>query len=230
MARNVGEACRKECENVHAVRRCGQKWISNGRNAVDKPKTKMQIKVTVKESETFAARMAQLRSLSGTVMMQAGRDVAQWLRQYHVRFRQKWQGDRYMQGPRSNLFWQSVVAGWQDPVVSGKRVTITNTFGLLSWKVSGGTISPIRAQRLTIPLVPEAKGLTAAEWKAEEGLPLFRVGNALMTRVGKRLVGIYALSESVTQAPWPGAMPPDEQIKQVFADSARQQIRNIAKQ
>jgi hypothetical protein len=43
MARNVGEACRKECENVHGVRHCGQKWISNGRNAVDKPKIKMSL-------------------------------------------------------------------------------------------------------------------------------------------------------------------------------------------
>jgi hypothetical protein len=190
----------------------------------------MQIKVSVQESRSFQYKMAEIRSLSSTALMQAGRDVAQWLRQYHVRFRQKWQGDRYMAGPRSNLFWQEVVRGWQDPVVSGKRVTITNTFGLLSWKVSGGTISPVRAQMLTIPLVPEAKGLTAAEWKAEEGLPLFRVGNALMTRIGNRLVGIYALSESVTQAPWPQAMPEDATLKQVFADSAKKQIREIAKQ
>jgi hypothetical protein len=80
---------------------------------------------------------------------------------------------------------------------------------------------------LTIPLVPEAKGLSAAEWKAEEGLPLFRVGNALMTRVGKRLVGIYALSESVTQAPWPQAMPDDATLKSVFATSAKEQIKKI---
>jgi hypothetical protein len=163
-------------------------------------------------------------------MMLAGRDVADWLRRYHTRFRQKWQGPRYMAGPRSNLFWQQVVAGWQDPVVTGKRVVITNTFGLLKWKTTGGTITPKRARMLTIPLVPDAKGLTVAEYEAEEGTPLFRAGNALCRRIGKRLEAIYALKESVTQAPWPDAMPPDDEIKKVFTDSVRQQIRNIAKQ
>ena len=135
-----------------------------------------------------------------------------------------------MAGPRSNQFWQEVVRGWQDPVVSGKRVVITNTFGLLHWKTTGGTITPKRARMLTIPLVPEAKGLTVAEFVAEEGTPLFRAGNALCRRIGKKLEAIYALSASVTQAPWPGAMPPDAELKEVFADSARKQIQQIARQ
>jgi hypothetical protein len=189
----------------------------------------VNVTVTVTESAAFAARIAALRSMGNTVLLQAGRDVATYLRTYHTRFRQKWQGPRYMAGPRSNMFWQSVVAGWQDPVLSGKRVTITNTFGLLKWKTTGGTITPISARMLTIPLVPEAKGLSAAEWKAEEGLPLFRVGNALMTRMNGRLVGIYALKDEVTQGPWPGAMPEDATLKQVFIDSAKKQIREIAK-
>jgi hypothetical protein len=190
----------------------------------------MNIKVETKLSPHFRRKLAELSSLSDVVLMQAGRDTADYLRRYHTRFRQKWQGDRYMAGPRSNLFWQQVVAGWQDPVVSGKRVTITNTFGLLKWKTTGGTIVPIRARMLTIPLVPDAKGLSAAEFVAEEGTPLFRVGNALMRRIGKRLEGIYALKESVTQQPWPGAMPEQDEIKQVFADSVRKQIRAIARQ
>jgi hypothetical protein len=189
----------------------------------------VNIKVTVTESATFQARMAQLRSMGNTVLMQAGRDVATYLRTYHTRFRQKWQGPRYMAGPRSNLFWQQVVAGWQDPVLSGKRVTITNTFGLLHWKTTGGTIFPVRARMLTIPLIPDAKGLTVAEFEAEEGTPLFRAGNALCRRIGKQLEAIYALKESVTQAPWPDAMPDDATLKSVFAESAKKQIQTIAK-
>jgi hypothetical protein len=188
----------------------------------------MQIKIDI--SRLFQYKLAELRGLSNVVLMQAGRDTADWLRRYHVRFRQKWQGDRYMAGPRSNLFWQQVVAGWQDPVVSGKKVTITNTFGLLKWKTTGGTIVPVRARMLTIPLVPDAKGLSAAEFVAEEGTPLFRVGNALMRRIGKKLEGIYALKDSVVQQPWPGALPEQDEIKQVFTDSVRKQIRAIAKQ
>jgi hypothetical protein len=190
----------------------------------------VNVKVSIQESVRFKRKLSEIAALSSIVLNQAGRDTADWLRRYHVRFRQKWQGARYMAGPRSNLFWQQVVAGWQDPVVSGKRVTITNTFGLLKWKTTGGTITPKRARMLTIPLVPDAKGLTVAEYEAEEGTPLFRAGNALCRRIGKRLEAIYALKESVTQAPWPGAMPPDDQIKKVFTDSVRAQIRNIAKQ
>jgi hypothetical protein len=189
----------------------------------------MQVKVTVTESATFVARMAQLRSMGNTVLLQAGRDVATYLRTYHTRFRQKWQGPRYMAGPRSNLFWQQVVAGWQDPVISGKKVVIKNTFGLLHWKTTGGDIFPIRARMLTIPLIPDAKGLTAAEFVAEEGTPLFRAGNALCRRIGKQLQAVYALKESVHQEPWPGAMPDDARLKQVFADSAKKQIQTIAK-
>jgi hypothetical protein len=190
----------------------------------------MNIKVETKLSAAFRRKLAELSSLGDIVMMQAGRDVTDYLRRYHTRFRQKWQGDRYMAGPRSNLFWQEVVAGWQEPVVSGKTVTITNTFGLLKWKTTGGTITPVHARMLTIPLVPEAKGLSAAEFAAEERTPLFRVGNALMRRIGKKLEGIYALKESVTQQPWPGAMPPDDEIKQVFSDSVRKQVQAIARQ
>ena len=190
----------------------------------------MNVKVSIQESVRFKRKLSEIAALSSIVLNQAGRDTADWLRRYHVRVRQKWQGPRYMAGPRSNLFWQQVVAGWQDPVVSGKKVTITNTFGLLKWKTTGGTITPKRARMLTIPLVPDAKGLTVAEYEAEEGTPLFRAGNALCRRIGKRLETIYALKESVTQAPWPDAMPPDDEIKKVFIDSVRQQIRNIAKQ
>jgi hypothetical protein len=190
----------------------------------------MNVKVEVQESVAFKRKLHEIAALSSVVLMQAGRDVADYLRRYHTRFRQKWQGPRYMAGPRSNLFWQQVVAGWQDPVVSGKKVTITNTFGLLKWKTTGGTITPIRARMLTIPLVPDAKGLSAAEFVAEEGTPLFRVGNALCRRIGKNLEAIYALKASVTQAPWEGAMPPDDEIKQVFSDSVRKQVRAIARQ
>jgi hypothetical protein len=187
----------------------------------------MQVKVQVRESAAFQRKLEELKGLSNVVLMQAGRDVAQYLRTYHTRFRQKWQGPRYMAGPRSNLFWQQVVAGWQDPVVSGKRVTITNTFGLLKWKTTGGDIYPVRARMLTIPLTPDAKGLTAAEFVAEEGTPLFRVGNALMRRIGKKLEAIYALKETVHQEPWPGAMPEDAVLKEVFTDSARRWIRTL---
>lgn len=149
-----------------------------------------------------------------------------FLRDYHSKM--TWRGGRWIPGANSGQFAENVVKGWQQPVVQGLNVTITNTFGLLSWKVTGGTITPKSAGALTIPLVPQAKGVPA------RSIPgLFIAGNALVRRpttitlafggggwrqVGKQLEAIYALSRGVTQAPWPNALPPDEAVATAFAD------------
>ena len=167
-------------------------------------------------------KLARLKA--GKALDSAAEDTVAWLRNYHVRFRLKWRGSNYMSGPHSGMFWQEVVRGWQNPRRTGGKITITNTFGLLAWKITGGTIAPMSAKALTIPLIPEAKGLRVAEFEAEEQTPLFRVGNALARRIGKKLQNVYALSTSVTQAPWPGALPPTEQIKEVFATNLKKHV------
>ena len=158
---------------------------------------------------------------------QTGDDLVSYLRMYHTRFRNKWQGSRYMSGPRSNRFWQEVVAGWQDPEITPGWITIRNTFGLLGWKVTGGVITPQIAKKLTIPLIPDAKGLRAQEFVAEEGTPLFRVGHVLARRIGQRLEAVYALVDSVSQSPWPNAMPSNADIAAVYKQSVVSQISKI---
>src|SRR5258708_34867711 len=101
----------------------------------------MNVEVSIQESVRFKRMLSEIAALSSVVLNQAGREVADWLRRYHVRFRQKWQGSRYMAGPWSNLFWPEVVRGWQDPVVRGQRGTITNPVGLLKVKRAGGKMS-----------------------------------------------------------------------------------------
>jgi hypothetical protein len=173
-------------------------------------------------------RDAKLRrkynKVKATLVQNASMDVVRFLKEYHTRFRLSWRGLNHMQGPKSDQFWQQVVNGWQDPVTTTQRAIITNNFGLLDWKVSGGTIEPIAAKALTIPLVPEAKGLRADEFIAAEGTPLFRVGSVLARRIGKQLQAIYALKEMVTQDPWPGAMPNQSAIEGVFTASLERQI------
>lgn len=154
-------------------------------------------------------------------------DLIGFFRDYHLRFRMKWRGSKYMLGPRSNMFWQEVVAGWEDPHTSGGIIFLHNKFGLLSWKVTGGTIIPKIARMLTIPLIPDAKGISAREFAAEEGTPLFRIGNALMRRIGKQLEAVYALKSSVQQDPWPGALPTNDQIAEVYKQSVTEQIHEI---
>jgi hypothetical protein len=115
-----------------------------------------------------------------------------------------------------------VVNGWQAPVVSGNSATVENTFGLLAWKVSGGTISPKNAQALTIPLVSEAKGVPA------RSLPgLFIAGSALVRQVGQQLEAVYALARSVTQAPWPGALPDNDKVAQAFLDGVQPILQQL---
>jgi hypothetical protein len=121
-------------------------------------------------------------------------------------------------------FADRVVKGWQPPVVSGNRVTVTNTFGLLKHKVTGGTITPIRAQYLTIPLISEAKGKSVAEFRAGSSEPLFRAGNAICRKLGGRLQAVYALSKGVSQSPWPGALPPDEAMALVFTSAVNLEL------
>jgi hypothetical protein len=159
---------------------------------------------------------------SAAVLQRAGQAVTDYLRRYHANFASGWKGAHWMSP--SLGFAGQVVKGWQPPVVSGNRVTVTNTFGLLKHKVTGGTITPIRAQYLTIPLISEAKGKSVAEFKAGSSEPLFRAGNALCRRLGKRLEAVYALSKGVSQAPWPGALPPDEAMALVFTTAVQLEL------
>jgi hypothetical protein len=183
------------------------------------------ISITFTISESLRRKLAVLQRVD--LMTEAGLAVTDYLKAYHTRFANKWRGSHYLSGSNAGQFADSVVRGWQKPIVTANKVTIRNSFGLLSWKVKGGTIRPIKAKMLTIPLIPAAKGISAHEFKAGTGLPLFRVGNALMTRIGNRLQGVYALKASVKQAPWPGAMPEDSALKDIFARAAQNAIHKI---
>lgn len=179
----------------------------------------MAITIRIVPSQSLLAMLQRGQDLS-SVLDGAGHAAADYLRAYHGKM--DWRGPRYMSP--SLGFAQKVVAGWQDPVVSGNRVTITNTFGLLSWKLTGGTITPVNAQWLTIPLVSEAKGKSVAEFRAGSSTPLFRAGNALCQKISGQLVAIYALSKGVTQAPTKGAMPTNEALATVFVSAAKAQL------
>jgi hypothetical protein len=157
------------------------------------------------------------------VLRRAGQAVSDYLRRYHSGM--TWKGDRWMSP--SLGFADKVVKGWQPPVVSGNRVTVTNTFGLLKHKITGGPIMPKTAQFLTIPLISEAKGKSVAQFRAGSSEPLFRAGMALCQRIGGRLTAVYALSKGVTQAPWKDALPSDEAMALVFTMAVNQEIARI---
>ena len=183
----------------------------------------MQIVIKITESPELQAKLAKLGGLPQDSLPVGGQAVYEYLKDYHSQM--DWKGPRWMGGPQSGQFAQNVVAGWQEPIISGTQVVIKNTFGLLDWKIKGGTIGLRRAQWLTIPVIPAAKGLSAAEYQAASGEVLFKAGRALCHRIGKKIEAVYALTKAVTQFPVKNAMPTNDQLKSVFVGAVLKLVR-----
>jgi hypothetical protein len=186
----------------------------------------MQVVIKIDLSPEFQAELQKLGELPQDALPVGGEAVYEYLRDYHSQM--DWKGPRWMPGANSGQFAQDVVNGWQKPSISGSSVVIRNTFGLLDWKVTGGTIGLRRAQWLTIPVIPAARGLTAAEYREATGDVLFKAGRALCHRIGKKIEAVYALTKSVTQFPTKGAMPSNGQIKDVFIGAVLDLVKREA--
>lgn len=125
-------------------------------------------------------------------------------------------------GRKLTQWWRHVETGWAVKSVVGTRSTIENDTIGLSHKVTGGTIRAKRKKFLTIPIDPRAHGLRAKDFQRNIA-PLFRVKNILaMQESDGRVKGIYALKKSVTQAPWPNALPPEQGYTAAFVDGVTQ--------
>jgi hypothetical protein len=179
----------------------------------------VEVKVDIKPLLDLFGRLQRFDPLM--VGAQAGYE---FLKDYHSKM--DWKGDRYLgAGPNSGQFARDIVEGWQAPVRSGQNTaTVVNTDGLLAWKVTGGTISAQNVQYLTIPVVADAKGVPARAYPQK----LFRAGNALCIKLGQQVQAIYALKQSVTQQPWPGAMPDDAELEKVFYNAVRSELLRTA--
>jgi hypothetical protein len=185
------------------------------------------------EQDTATIRLDAIGALCenpGEQLRAAAIAVYEFVKEYHIEFGSRWRGDHYMAGPKSGEWQQAVADAWQPPTLLDESSAIVeNTHPHLAFKIEGGTIVPVSAGAITIPLVPEAKGVSAAEYAASQGVELFAVKGVLATKGESpgEIVPIYALKQSVTQAPWPGAMPPDEEIRDVFAAAFQLQLGNV---
>ena len=97
---------------------------------------------------------------------------------------------------------------------SGAVISNPDEDGSLRHKIKGGTITAKNAGALTIPLVPEAHGRRTADYQSEIG-ELFTIPNknALFEAVdGGGVRAVYALRQSITQDPWPDAIPIGEEL------------------
>lgn len=204
-------------------------------------------------SPTLAALIS---SLTGTeaagLNAVGGRAASSAAVLYHREFDagNRWRGDSYL-GPsrgEGTDFGSKVALGWKFDASDAESATISNEAPYYAFKVSGGTITPKRAKALTIPLIPEAKGLRASVYQQNSGNRLFTIKgkSALFERLsgitsgsrGRRAqVGatsirtsairpVYALVASVTMGPWPGALPPGDVLADAFSDAWKTALAN----
>lgn len=153
---------------------------------------------------------------------------------YHREFDKAggWRGKRYLgtgSGDGSS-FGAGVARGWAVESSGRTGAVIANDADYYRFKVTGGTITPKRAKSLTIPLVPEARGLRVATYIQNTGRKLFLSPSkkALMERAeGGGVRSVYALVSSVTSRPWPNAVPPDDVVGGAFAATYREALIGI---
>ncbi len=191
----------------------------------------IEISVT---QDTATAKLAELGRITGdpaTLLMMSAKKIKDFVQLYHEGFDGAWRGSHYMSGPHSGEWEKEVAASWQEPVLIDNHVAmVVNTHPHLAHKITGGTITPVHAKYLTIPLVPEAKGVPAREFSdslfvikthgpASQGVLAKNVHTGSGKRAGFDVVPIYALVDSVEQYPWPGAMPPQMELQAIFDES-----------
>lgn len=138
---------------------------------------------------------------------------------YQTRGRNLWTngtGPTHGPGRKVTQWWRGTEL-WTVKKVTTTGATLENSHIGLAHKITGGVIRAKRKKFLTIPMHPQAHGLTAKQF-GRSIAPLFRVKNALMfeDNTGK-LTPAYALKKSVNQAPWPNALPPEDSYTTAFA-------------
>jgi hypothetical protein len=125
-------------------------------------------------------------------------------------------------GRRKTQWWRKVSNSWSIIGASGSGVTLRSKGADgFAHKVTGGTITAKRKKALTIPLIPEAHGLTAKTYSQTINR-LFIVKGVLAEAYDneKGFRPVFALKKSVTHKPWPNALPPEKSYVDAFLKGA----------
>ena len=130
-------------------------------------------------------------------------------------------------GRARTQWWRSTDTAWAMTQPNSYTASFTNGTIGLAHKVTGGTIRAKRKKFLTIPIDPRAHGLSAKTF-ARTIAPLFTAKGMLMF-VDEQTADVkaaYALKKSITQRPWPGALPPEATYLDAFLDEALDSLIN----
>jgi len=156
-----------------------------------------------------------------------GRAASNAAKEYHLNFNQagKWRGESYLgKGVDQPGRWGDNVANaWihDENQASEAGTTIFNDAPFYRHKVKGGTITPKGGYPfLTIPVVREAKGRRAKDYKGNLFEILTKKGTrGLFEKDGDGVRMVYLLKSQVTQSEWPGALPESEPLARGFVES-----------
>jgi hypothetical protein len=196
-------------------------------------------------SKLTGPEMAELNAVGGRAAATA---AAGFSRDFDARG--GWRTSKRFPSTGPSRFGADVAQGWAFLVADATGALIYNDADHYAFRVRGGTITPKRVQYLTIPLIPEAKGLRAETYVQNTGRKLFTIPgrNALFERAEggesvirrtqgrnrdgsverlRRKAGIravYALVKSVTMPPMPQAVPTDEVVAKAFTAAWRGEL------
>lgn len=130
-------------------------------------------------------------------------------------------------GRKVTQWWRSTETGWSMRQPNSYTASFVNGTTGLAHKVTGGTIRAKRKKFLTIPVDPRAHGLTAKNF-ARNIAPLF-IAKGMLMFVDEETADVkaaYALKKSITQSPWPGALPPEASYLDAFVNEALDSLIN----
>ena len=193
----------------------------------------MKITITATGLDPVKALMIRLQSASvrKVAVLTGAQDALEVVEKYY-----NMNGSRLWENPslpthgpgrKKTQWWRKVSGSWSIMGASGSGVTLRSKGAIgFSHKVTGGTITARRAKFLTIPIVPEAHGLTARTYSRTIA-PLFAVKGVLAQADENSPTGIkpvFVLKKSITQKPWKNALPPEQSYINAFANGALQSI------
>jgi hypothetical protein len=188
-----------------------------------------RLSVNVKVTGALEAKIAAVRIASPAARREAVNDggiaALNVIKGYYAqRGRYPWMNTSlptHGPGRVPTQWWRSTETGWFMRQPNSFSVNFINGTIGLAHKVTGGTIRAKRKKFLTIPVDPKAHGLTAKTFSRTIA-PLFQAKGMLMY-VDEQTADVkaaYALKKSVTQRPWPGALPPQASYLDAFANEA----------
>lgn len=131
------------------------------------------------------------------------------LKEYHAAFDAEggWanpSGPTHGPGRKRTGFGQNVTRAWNTRDHDSGGFTIANDAPWLKHKVEGGTIKAT-GKALTIPMDPRAHGVRARDFPGKLFIPKGK--DYLAESKDGEFHVVYLLRKTVTQKPWPGALP-----------------------